>query len=153
MKRYEELIPLSREHNRALLLARNARRAAGMGDPRRIRQAWEALASAFREEMRAHFATEERLVLTLLTELGKHALAERLRREHRAMARNIGDPALWTRERLAALGDVLRDHVRVEEREVFPLVQRHASPALLAALADHPDVGDAATERSSAFLI
>lgn len=138
MKRYEELAPLSREHNRALLLARNARRAVGTGDLRRIREAWEALGSAFRDEMRAHFATEERLVLTLLTELGKHSLAERLRREHWAMARNIVNPALWTRERLAALADVLHDHVRLEEREVFPLVQRHASPALLAALALHP---------------
>jgi hemerythrin-like domain-containing protein len=150
MKRYEELAPLSREHNRALLLARNARRAAGTGDPRRIREAWEALACAFRDEMRAHFATEERLVVTLLTEFGEHDLAERLGREHRAMARNFGDPALWTRDRLAVLADVLHEHVRVEERRVFPLVQRHASPALLAALADHPDAGDAATERRSA---
>jgi hemerythrin-like domain-containing protein len=100
--------------------------------------------------MRAHFAIEERLVLTLLTELGEHDLAERLWREHRAMARNIGDPARWTRDRLAVLADVLHDHVRVEERRVFPLVQRHGSPALLAALADHPDAGDAATERRSA---
>lgn len=138
MKRYAELAPLSREHNRALVLARNARRAASTGDPDQVRESWEELASAFHHEIQAHFATEERLILPLLNELGEHAMAEKLLREHRAMVRNIQDPALWTRERLAALADILRDHVRVEEREVFPLVQRHASLTLLAALAAHP---------------
>lgn len=142
MKRHTELVPLSREHNRALLLARSARRAARTGEQRQVKRVWEHLDSAYRGEMRAHFNTEERLILPLLRDLGDQALAERLLREHRAMARNIESPALWTRDRLASLADVLYHHVRLEERKVFPLVQRHAGPALLTALAKHPDAHD-----------
>lgn len=142
MKRRKELVPLSREHNRALLLARSGRRAARTDDPRQIKRVWEHLDSVYRGEMRAHFATEEKLILPLLRDLGEQALTERLQREHRAIARNIESPALWTRDRLSSLADVLYQHVRLEERKVFPLVQRHADPDLLAALARHPDTHD-----------
>jgi len=138
MKRAEQLRELSREHNAVLVLARTARRAASEGDPLEVRACWEQLAENFDAEIRSHFATEERLIIPLLARVGEAWLAGRLLREHRAIRRAIEDRSRWSRARLVAVADVLRTHVRREERQAFPLVERHADAATLKALlADH----------------
>ena len=140
MKRAEVLQALSREHNRALLLARTARRAAASGDAAVVHASWCELEAAWHDEMAAHFAAEERGVIPLLSELGEDALAARLLREHRAIRRTITERERWSAARLAALADVLRDHVRCEERRAFPLVEAGVGPDRLAGLlADHAD--------------
>ena len=135
MKRAEALRALSREHNEALVLARNALRAAGSGSPEWVACRWRELATAWHETMAQHFATEERLLFPVLRELGATGLADRLLREHRAIERALGDPARWDAQRLEALGTVLRAHVRREEREAFPLLERHAGEEQLATVA------------------
>lgn len=139
MKRAKALQNLSREHNHALLLARKARHTAVTGDAETIRRCWESLLHAWREEMAAHFETEERLMFPVLHEAGAADLAERLLREHRAIRRTFADPQRWDAKRLAALAEVLRVHVRREEREAFPLVEQHANSDTLIALARHPE--------------
>ena len=139
MKRAPALHGLSREHNHALVLARAAVRAGARGDPAVIRRCRDALATAWREEMAAHFAVEERHVIPVLEAIGEQALARRLLREHRAIRRNLEDPARHDGAHLAALGAVLRDHVRCEERHAFPLFEAHARPEALAAVGAHPD--------------
>jgi len=138
MKRAEFLQNLSREHNHALLLARTALRAATGGDGHAMREAWHSLQRAWEAEMAAHFETEERLMIPVLRDAGQTQLAERLLREHRAIRRNVTEPGRWNPERLAALAEVLRAHVRREEREAFPLLEQHADTETLAALAEHP---------------
>ncbi len=75
------------------------------------------------------------MLLPLLRELHAAELAARLLRDHRAMSAAIEAPPRWTRERLAALGDVLHAHVRCEERNAFPLLERGVPEHRLAALA------------------
>lgn len=139
MKRAEALQNLSREHNHALLLARTARRTAAAGNAVAIRQCWESLSFAWHGEMAAHFETEERLMIPVLRRAGATELAERLLREHRAIRHTFADPQRWDAERLAALAEVLRTHVRREEREAFPLIEQHADSDTLIALARHPE--------------
>lgn len=134
MRRAEALRALSREHNEALVLARNALRAAGSGSPDRVRHRWRQLAVAWHETMARHFATEEQVLFPLLREFGAGALADRLLREHRAIERALRDPARWDARRLEALGTVLRVHVRREEREAFPLIEVHLTDDDLAGL-------------------
>lgn len=70
MKREKQLVSLSREQNRALLMARSGRRFARTGGRREAERIWEALRSAHRSEMCAHFATDERLIQPFLREVG-----------------------------------------------------------------------------------
>lgn len=138
MKRAKELIPLSREHNRALLLARRARRAAHSQDPDRIREAWRELLEVYRDEMADHFRTEESLLFPIARELGHHSLVDRLLREHAAIRQTLAESHRQTPERLKTLGEVLTQHVRREERELFPILETqlddHRRNALAAAL-------------------
>ena len=110
MKRHTRLAQLSREHHTALrlgrhLLAGGAQVALGTELP----------------GIEAHFAEEERDLLPLL-ETDRHAaLAERLRAEH-AQLRHLLAAALSGRDEAQA-GQALIDHVRFEERELFPVLE------------------------------
>ena len=110
MKRHTRLAQLSREHHSALrlgrhLLAGGAQAALGTELP----------------GIEAHFAEEERDLLPLL-ETDRHAaLAERLRAEH-AQLQHLLAAALSGRDEAQA-GQALIDHVRFEERELFPVLE------------------------------
>ena len=67
------------------------------------------------------FAEEERDLLPLLEAHGHAALAQRLNAEH-AQLRTLFAAALRG-EREAEAGQALIDHVRFEERELFPVVE------------------------------
>jgi hemerythrin superfamily protein len=105
MKRHPQLQPLSREHHHALVLARRATRGdLTAHDVRR----------AFDEALAAHFATEEEWLLPALRALGADDLADRTQREHDAIRAAIAEEEVMT------FGRLLADHVRFEERELFP---------------------------------
>lgn len=131
MKRAPALIPLSREHNTAMILAREACRAAANRDSMRIRRAWQRLSHAWHTEMAQHFQAEEAVLFPILRASGAHRLVQRLVREHAAMRRVLNQPNLQDTVRLHALGRVLTEHVRREEREAFPLLQSQLDPQTL----------------------
>ncbi|MDQ2068594.1 hemerythrin domain-containing protein [Natronospira bacteriovora] len=124
MKRSAELQPLSREHNVALKLARDARRAAADGSEKDVSEAWRKLSRIWYTEMAVHFRAEEQLLFPILRDNGDHELVSELEREHRAMQKALEDPRRQDRARLSAIGHVLNDHIRREEREVFPRLER-----------------------------
>jgi hemerythrin-like domain-containing protein len=128
MKRDEALVPLSREHNTALALARDARRVAANGTEAEVSDAWRRLSRAWYTEMAAHFRAEEQYIFPILRENGDHELVDELIREHRAMQYALEDPARQNRARLDAIGHVLNEHVRREEREVFPSLEKLFTP-------------------------
>lgn len=110
MKRDPRLIPLSREHHAALRLGRQL--IAGEGDE---------LLSAMLPELHAHFAEEERTLLPRLAAHGEGALVRRLRDEHDQLRALFA--AAQRGERQAEAGQALIDHVRFEERTLFPAVE------------------------------
>lgn len=118
MKRAPELAPLSREHHAALMLARHA---STTDDPAAVRgrvlQQWT-------HQIAPHFDIEERVLLPALVTAGAEAQAGLAWRQH-AHLRTLAD-RLETGD-LAALGpwgDAMDEHVRFEERELFPLAER-----------------------------
>lgn len=121
MKRHPSLEPFSRDHNDGLILARrlDQLRAAALAE---FAEAWEG-------ELRDHFAEEERLLGPLCPLEAK----ERLLREH-AEIEALGKSAL-TDEEARRLGDLLHDHIRWEERELFREIESRATSAALASLA------------------
>ncbi len=135
MKRSPELVPLSRDHNHVMQLARRARRAADSASEREISRCWQALREAWRSEMSAHFAAEERLLFPRLHEHGQAELATELQREHDAIRRTLTRTDRLDATRLGVLGEVLEHHLRVEERQAFPLLEQSLSGLELTVIA------------------
>jgi hemerythrin-like domain-containing protein len=80
-----------------------------------VAQAWAGL--------ERHFAEEETDLLSELERVGELGLAARLRAEHlelRRLARKA-----TARASLVRFGMLLEAHVRFEERELFPALERH----------------------------
>ena len=138
LKRHPALQPLSRDHYAGLQCAQRLLEAsAAEADAHRRRDAAAGLARAWQQEIAAHFADEERLLPPHMT--GDEP--ERLEREHADLRRRAetarqhaeagtAPDADWC----AATGAALRDHIRWEERTLFPAVQTRAGDAALRAL-------------------
>jgi quercetin dioxygenase-like cupin family protein/hemerythrin len=127
MKRHPALIPLSHDHHRALVEARRLRRAA---DTSESAAAATAFLRFFADETIRHFREEEELLFPSVRDLEEahdllvqallehqhlHALAARLER----LVSTGGEVGETMRE----LGRLLEAHVRLEERELFPLIE------------------------------
>ena len=142
MKRHPALVPLSEDHHHELVQARRLLRAADAPAEERL-AAGAAYAEAFFTDTVDHFRREEDgvfplyaahigpddplLSLILREHMELHGLAHELRVEVSAGAVSV--------EILRALGTLLHDHVRLEERELFEAVQRVVPSAELDALA------------------
>jgi quercetin dioxygenase-like cupin family protein len=132
VKRHPALVPLSHDHHHTLVRARDLRTASS-GDEAARREAATRFQRHFALHVVRHFREEEELVFPLLP-LQPPEL-DRVLVQHqriRSLAGHLGDdPAAGT---LAELGALLEEHIRLEERIVFELVQEHATEAALAGL-------------------
>jgi hypothetical protein len=124
VKRSAALTPLSPDHQHALDAALWLRRDGDGAAVARFRE-------FFAREGSRHFDIEERLVLPALPpedpDWGPGAA--RVREDHAAI--RAAAAAELTQAEARALGDRLSDHVRFEERTLFPLLERRLAPAEL----------------------
>ena len=123
MKRSTILQPLSREHHTALTLAKACERAAKSGDGVLVRSTCQRVILAFSNELEPHFKFEEQSLLPLLHSTATQALTERTLADHQQL-RGLLD-ALRQNDAVAleSFGKCLSDHVRFEERELFPVLE------------------------------
>ena len=123
MKRTEALVLLSRDHHQALVIAQRLRRA----DTATASAARRALLDYWDAHGRIHFQREEELLLPAYAGYGDaHGpLVARVLCDHVAIRHDIQviRTRPWTVDSLRRLGTVLADHVRLEERELFPLIE------------------------------
>jgi hemerythrin-like domain-containing protein len=127
MPRAGALLSLSREHHTALVLARTALKAADTGEADAVRAAMSEVEAHWHAVMASHFEREERLI-----QLAKDALdarsAQRVMAEHAELRMLADGPCdLEPAARLRRFANLLRGHVRYEERVLFPQLQAHAS--------------------------
>lgn len=120
MKRHTELVELSREHQAALQLAVNAKRAAQANDNEQLNQIAQQYIASFATVYQPHFVEEEQRILPKLREAGELALVERVEQDHAALRALAAKPLPWTVDEVLALGELMMAHVRFEERELFP---------------------------------
>jgi hypothetical protein len=125
MKRSAAIASLSRDHHEALVVAQKLRRAT---DATAV-EARAAFLDYWTGHGRLHFRLEEELLFPayaghgdphdplLLRALGEHAMI-RHRAEALAAAPTVDPRAL------EQLGTELAAHVRLEERDLFPLIER-----------------------------
>jgi hemerythrin-like domain-containing protein len=122
VKRQPALIPLSHDHHHALVAARRLGLAADREDA-----AAEAAAFArfFAEESVPHFRDEEEQLFPLVVSSEEaRPLVVRALLEHQqlhALARQL---ATGRPKPMRELAELLVAHVRFEERELFPLIER-----------------------------
>ncbi|MBL8069343.1 MAG: hypothetical protein JNM28_12920 [Armatimonadetes bacterium] len=111
MKRAFALEPFSRDHNDGLHLARTLKEERPAA-PALAREAWEG-------ELADHFAEEERLLGPLAGED-----SARMHEEHRLIEQLIEELP----SSCLALGKALEDHIRWEERVLFPAIESRITP-------------------------
>ena len=138
MKRSAALAALSRDHHHALEAALRLRRAAAA----ELDAAIAHLQGFWEARGRRHFEIEERLLLPALpeTDPGWGAAAARVRDEHARIRTGVdalvvggGEAALEAAHRL---GQLLGDHVRFEERDLFGVLEARLPEPELARLGE-----------------
>jgi len=128
MKRHPALVPLSHDHQHALVEARRLRRAA---DAPEATGAATAFLRFFAEETVPHFREEEELLFPSFIEFEEarelivQALLEH-QRLHALTARlqQLVTAGAQVEDVMRELGELLQAHVRLEERQLFPLIER-----------------------------
>lgn len=131
LKRHKALQPLSREHHHGLLLSWKIR--TGFSKNIEIERIKTYADWFFNNELIPHFELEEAHIFPLLkadNELVKRALAE-----HRRLKRLFNDEKDVERS-LHKIEEELEQHIRFEERILFPEIQKTATEAQLALIED-----------------
>jgi iron-sulfur cluster repair protein YtfE (RIC family) len=124
MKRSLLLQPLSREHHAALKLALACVRAAQSDRAEMIGLACNHALTAFAEALEPHFQTEEDVLLPKLRAASQQLLVQRTLADHHALRALRAGLQRQEAAALAEFGHLLTAHVRFEERELFPAVER-----------------------------
>jgi len=128
VKRDARLRGLSSDHHRALVLAHTLRGASATG---------AMLAETFFAELEPHFRIEDEEVLSVLalrTDAESRALATRTAEDHAHLRAEAACAAAGEPVDFAAFARRLEEHVRFEERELFPFVEAQLPDAVLDAV-------------------
>jgi hemerythrin-like domain-containing protein len=126
LKRHDSLQMFSRDHYGGLVAAQHLLRARSADERRK---ALGEFLEAWRSEIAEHFVDEERL-LTPLMDVAQRARMDEEHATLRALAQqaeqqaNAADP--WA-DFVRDLGQRLNDHIRWEERELFPALEQSAT--------------------------
>ena len=132
MKRDANLVPLSRQHFRALVLCmRIHRKRAQRGVLQR------EMLSLYAEDVRFHFQAEEKFLFPAARRLPEAApLVRELLAEHKKLRRAFTAARRRTLKsaELTRFADLLEAHIRKEERRLFEECQKQMSEKALSAL-------------------
>ena len=141
MKRAKQLQPLSRQHHLGLHVGRHGKECAD--NPQQIAEHWQALSSY----MHDHFELEDDLIVDGLqpyrsAEPEVAAVLDKLAEQHTELRQLTADIAatletassLPSVVQVRALASLLYDHVRFEERELFPVTEKYLTEAELDAI-------------------
>jgi hemerythrin-like domain-containing protein len=132
MKRSAQLAPLSRDHHVALVVARALSRAVAADAATAAGRFVDFMADQGLE----HFALEEAVLLPFVPGQDRgRLLANRMLNDHEHLRdvwrRARAAPGEVPIEQLHALGSRLREHVRMEENELFPYLEESLDAAVL----------------------
>ncbi|WLP95462.1 hemerythrin domain-containing protein [Psychrobacter sp. M13] len=144
MKRAKQLQPLSRQHHLGLNIGRHGKECAD--NPEQIAEHWQAL-SSYMGDMQDHFRLEDDLIVEGLQPYRKEepevaAVLDKLEGQHKELRELTADIAATLKtasslpsvEQVRALAGLLYDHVRFEERELFPVTEKYLTESELDAI-------------------
>ncbi len=140
-RRHDSLIPLSREHHSALVMALRIDREIPDGDEADVRGVYDALIAFWAQGLLPHFRAETEC---LLARLVRHVdvedeLVRRTERDHRGMAALVArmrdtDDLQARRGLLLEFAKTIRAHIRWEEDVLFAETERLLTAPEIAAL-------------------
>lgn len=121
-KRHKALQPLSREHHYGLLLSWKIRNGFNKNvDPKRIKIYTDWF---FETHLLPHFNMEENHIFSILD--SDNALIKRALAEHRSLKRLFSETKVEPKT-LSKIEVELEQHIRFEERVLFPEIQKIAT--------------------------
>ena len=137
LKRHHSLVGFSKDHHFGLLLVWKIRQGFNTGvQPERISN---YVLYFFDEDLDHHFKEEE---LNLFPKLpSDNILRKQAEAEHAAIYDLINSmrEERGNTELLLRFAEMLKEHIRFEERELFAYMQRNLSATALEEIADHGD--------------
>lgn len=139
MKRIEQLLKLSREHHQSLVMAKRISAIADTGNNKELLEAIETVKNYYNDELEQHFQHEERTIFApIFKEYQEHiGIATSLLKEHGYIRMLIPKMTLETAQKdLAEFGSILKTHTRIEERELFTLIEELFSEEQLNAVSN-----------------
>ncbi len=149
MKRNDNIVPLSRDHHTALLCCWKVRQGlAKQVDSERIKKYVQWF---WQEHLEQHFLEEETILFNVIA----HPLCEDAIAQHREIKKLVCDICTShpTTANLSYFADLLDQHVRFEERSLFPTLEKEIPEESmkkvgekLEALHAHPHPDDYADE-------
>lgn len=125
MKRSPALRNLSNEHHHGLVLVKRAKKAACTENEQR---AWQEIRDRFAADLEPHFQAEEIGLLPALERAGETGLVRRTLDEHDRLRRLINESGA---QAMTGFAELLEQHIRFEERELFEAAQQKLPPAEL----------------------
>lgn len=137
LKRHEALVGFSKDHHFGLLLVWKIRQGLNKKvSPGRIS---DYVLYFFDEDIDGHFKEEEEQLFPMLP--SSSILRQQAETEHKAIYEMIGRlrKDKDNMDLLLQFADALKDHIRFEERELFPFMQQTLSATELEQIADHED--------------
>ena len=137
MKRHETLVPFSREHHETLILAQLLKKGAPVykGLPAHKEGKIIYAQALFNEKMRAHFDAEEVMMgkLKSLNNEKLNEMGEDIKNDHRiitVMFEKLSPASM--EDELDLLGKKVEEHIRKEERILFPFIEQVTPAEILA---------------------
>jgi len=137
MKRIKQLQPLSRDHHLSLVLAQYAIKMSQSDNAEIIALSCKKIVKDYPEVWRKHFQIEEDNIFKLFEDNPKDNntiephrweelknLCQQLQHEHRQMDGYYEQMKLGHYECLSAFGQLLKQHTRTEERQLFPQLEQ-----------------------------
>lgn len=136
MKRHEALAPLSREHHNTLMLAQLLKKHAPeyKGLPVNNTDKARYALQQFEGIIKKHFEQEENILEKVKDcHANIKSVSAEIIQEHRQLTAlfNSLNAATHVEDTMDKLANLLQDHIRKEERVLFPLLQEHCSEELL----------------------
>lgn len=144
MKRANQLQPLSRQHHLGLNLSRHAKECADESEE--IAKHWHNLTS-YINDMQYHFQIEDNLIAHALepyrtTHPDVASVLDTLDGQHKQLYKIINEVEASQKSgnkditvaQVKALGTLLYDHIRFEERALYPAVEKYLTEAELDAV-------------------
>lgn len=141
MKRAADLRQLSDDHHQGLVQARRLRKAAAGEEAGSLKESAKAFLEFWQRDTSAHFRREEEVLLPVLARYGQDVLGRgpvvemlgqhaRIRGLVMQLSDEYADGNLRP-ETLGEIGELLEAHIRLEEREVFPMIEEALPEAAL----------------------
>ncbi len=141
MLRDRNLIPLSHQHRRALVLCVRIDRASPIGDSDLV--VWQAeIAQHFQDEIRIHFAAEENVLFPAARRFpALIPLVEELLLDHFLLRESFAEAEAHAMSAadISAFAERMSAHIRKEERQFFQRLQELMTPEELALLGKNLD--------------